>query len=288
MCGLGGYAGIGSEVFARALGIELDMRGGHAAGYVNDKGWATRVGPWESARRRFVRRAGEGAAGIIHARYATCGTQSQRDAHPFEIRRGGAPVLYGAHNGMIDDADDCAKEYGRPYTVDSRELFELIADGEFPTIQNLAGYGVASWMVPGKAEVNLSRLTESGEICVVSISGGGYAWASTWEILASALVAARLIPVDSYKLEVGTVYKIRPDGIFTTSEKRCSLSTRMRSWLPSSWKGCLNDDELDEIFDAQKDDLFEMDGRDDDPWKDNEDDTDGKWSKWADVGRCGS
>lgn len=281
MCGLGGYAGVGSELLAWALGIALDDRGGDAAGYVTDKAWATRVGPWSEARRRFSRGAGSGSVGIIHTRFATCGQKTQRDAHPFRVSRG-ASVLYGAHNGMIDDAEESAELNGRPYTVDSRELFELIADAEWSAISKLSGYGVASWIIEGESAVQLVRLTESGELCFVSIEGGGYAWASTWTALKQALTLAGLNAVNSYNLEVGVVYRVTPSAIVATATT-CKFSERPR-WNWNDWSG-LTVDDYDEILDKK---LF--DKKDDDEYYDpvvkDDDKEQAEYDRWADsVGK---
>ncbi len=293
MCGLGGYAGITSERFVRALGAALDDRGGHAAGWVTNGPagvkWATRVGEWCTARRKFQRRASEGTVGIVHTRFATCGRGGQGEAHPFEIRRKGTVALYGAHNGMIDDAAASAALNDRPYTVDSRELFELIADSAWSEVQAMSGYGVVCWIEPADTAVYLARLTESGEVCVVSIAGGGFAWASTWAILAVALHAAGLTAVHSYPLDVGVVYRVTAEGIYKTTETRCKLAERRRwasTWASYDWP---TDDELDVIVDAQADDLL-ADVEAKDIW-DEESDGDEEYErvfgKWYDR-RCGS
>lgn len=283
MCGLGGYAGVGSEAFTKELGLALDDRGGHASGFITDKCWGTKVGPWAGSRRRFSRRAGEGAVGILHARWATCGSYTQRDAHPFEIRRKGQPVLYGAHNGMIYDADESANAHQRPYTVDSRELFELIADGAFNEISKLSGYGVAAWMSPGVKEVNLVRMTTSGEIKLISLVGGGFAWASTWEILSPALIAARLLPLNSYELKPGVVYKVSPDRIVST-KTRCSLGTY--NWADHNWNkytASMTTGGSKRPYNYM--DEWESEGIQDDDLFDNTHEA--AWRRWAKVGKHG-
>src|ERR1019366_6792808 len=141
---------------ALALGAGVDTRAGHAAGYVAVHGkavrYARKVGTWSTTKKgagasaRFVR----GAAGdlaIIHGRYATCGdANSLLQAHPFAVQRNGRTALWGAHNGMIEGAHESAAAHGRTCDVDSREAFELLADGNVKDLAQLPGYGTLAWL----------------------------------------------------------------------------------------------------------------------------------------------
>lgn len=226
MCGLSGYIGLPADKQTRlmlvmGLADGIDNRGGHACGYVSiaedgDLRYARKKGVWVRARLRFM----EGAAGdicLMHARYATCGNRDSADnAHPFAIRRNGRIVMWGAHNGMVPDAWESAKRNDRKIEVDSQEIFELLADGDYEGIQSMGGYGVVTWIDADHREhINLARLSSHSEIVVVGIKGGGVVWASTKKILDEALKFADLEADQEFKIdEIGRVYRITPTGVY--------------------------------------------------------------------------
>lgn len=229
MCGLAGFAGI-NDRRARfdlvwALGFGIDERGGHAAGFVTlDNGSVIegrKLGHWSTAKDKFIRRAAIGQTTLMHARWATCGDGTIREAHPFKIMRGGAPVLYGAHNGIIWDAEVSAHLNDREYSVDSKELFELLADDAIEQIQDLSGYGVITWVeAENPGDVLLSKLSKSGEIHVCSLVGGGIVWGSTESIVHCALKESNLKEKSHYLIEeVGRVYRISRDTVRLTSRE---------------------------------------------------------------------
>lgn len=234
MCGLAGFTGITDpdtrETLTWLLGFGIDDRGGDAAGFVTlaqgDVIEGRKLGFWASAKERFIRRAARGETTLMHARYATCGKKHISEAHPFKIMRGGAPILWGAHNGMIWDAEESAELHGRPYTVDSKELFELLADNQIDLIKDLTGYGVITWVEADNPDnVLLCRMTYSGDIHVVRTECGGTVWGSTAWIVDRALQGAGLKEHIQYeKPQVGVVYRITPKGMFHTSRPEINLS----------------------------------------------------------------
>ncbi len=246
MCGISGFIGINSKArkdLVDSLGLGIDMRGGDASGYlsISDTGTTThakKLGTWTGARNKFRRKC-SGEIVMMHARWATCGDKREQDqAHPFEIRRDHKTVLWGAHNGCIWNADDSAKANGRKYTVDSKELFHLLADGDVRGINDLDGYGVITWYRPGDNHVNMVRLSEQSEICVVQVEGGGIAWASTWAILGDALEYANLKAEFEFRLdEVGRVYQMSAGGVVGSSVTGIKFESNKPFWTePDSWE----------------------------------------------------
>lgn len=241
MCGLAGFAGIPEDrrlLLVYSLGVGIDSRGGDASGFVtlNDRPVSFRKpGTWTRASARFSRAAADGDICLMHARLATCGErENPSQAHPFAIKRWGRTVLWGAHNGMIYDADDSAKANGRSYSVDSKELFELLADGEHIKIQELTGYGVATWIEAGSRHVNLSKLSDDGEIVVAKVHGGGTVWASTWPILKRATDFAGIKVKSTYKIEeVGRVYEIHTHGVHIGHRTGIHVNNRW-NWVGGS------------------------------------------------------
>lgn len=241
MCGLAGFSGV-KDQFARealvlSLGWGIDARGGDAAGFVSlahdthKPQFGRKVGTWLGARERFIRRAANAHTSMLHARFKTCGKGGEREAHPFEIRRNGQEVLWGAHNGVVYDAEASARKHGRAYTVDSKELFELLADDDFDAISKLTGYGVITWVeAKNPGMVFLCKLTGSGDIKVASTECGAIVWASTSGILREGLDGSDMVKARDWKVETGKVYHIKPDGIFSTP-------TRQDITLSSRWTG---------------------------------------------------
>lgn len=246
MCGLAGYAGIKESdmraFLVWALGAEIDVRGGDAIGYVSlaARGlqYGRRPGEWSHAKRRFIHAAAQGETAMLHARMATCGWNPRdvNEAHPFAIRRHDR-TIYGAHNGVIYNARESAARYGRPYTVDSKELFELLADRRYDEISSLQGYGVITWIDSSDLAggVRMARLTGSGEIYVASLAKGGIVWGSTEGIVQSAIDMTDWTIAGTYTIDPGTVYLLRGDGVFRwTDHPEVTVSAKPRLGRVSS------------------------------------------------------
>ncbi len=255
MCGLAGFAGLNdAETRFRlvlALGAGIDNRGGHAAGYVSLAGnqirFAKRAGEWSTARYRFILSASRADICLMHARFATCGDKDAvLQAHPFAIKRDGKVKLWGAHNGMIFDAWESAAWHDREdrIDVDSQELFELIADEEYDTLRHLEGYGVATWINAGENHVNLVRLSEYSEICVVRVKGGGIVWGSTWGIVSDACEEAKLDVESEFDLdEVGRVYQIFPGQVLMSANTGVKVADSFK--FTSMSKSKFSEDDAD-------------------------------------------
>ena len=249
MCGIAGFQNVPSyakDTLVNVLGLGIDSRGGHAAGYVS-VGDATRVahklGTWAMSSKKFRRRAAGGNTCMMHARYTTHGHKGITNAHPFTIQRNGKSVLHGCHNGMLYGTETSAKKFGRNWSVDSRELFELLADGELSEIQRLSGYGVITWNEHGTDTVKFSKLTSDGAVYAVKLKLGGMVWGSTETIVSKAIGAANLEAEFYYeKLETGRVYLISKGELWKTDDTGVNVeasdwSNYACEWgdSPSSW-----------------------------------------------------
>lgn len=253
MCGLAGFSGITDQLtrskLILSLGVGIDRRGGHACGFVSlddhtkAKGLrlSKHIGKWSDSSNKFLRAATAGQVCMMHARFATCGSKDDvNDAHPFVPFRDGKPKLYGMHNGIIYDAKDSAKENKRPYTVDSKELLELLADGKYDAISKLSGYGVLTWVTPDSGAVNMVRLSAGGDFAAVLLESGGLAWASTVLILREACEDAGVATVGVYSsdsdFKVGVVYTMGPEGISEVKEHaEVRVNAKPKSYSSDDW-----------------------------------------------------
>jgi len=236
MCGLSGFVNIqNSEArfkLISSLGRGIDTRGQAMAGFIssnkeNDFFFSRKKGSWSSANDDFIMAAAHGSLCMMHSR-APGYTSPITDAHPFPIVRNGETVLWGSHNGSLDNAWKSAEKHSRKITVDSMELFELIADKEYDTLHKSSGWGVVEWIeASNKNEVKLSRLTQHSELVAVSIKGRGTVWASTWAILKQGLAATELEIEDQYSVnDIGRVYIVNEDGLFPTDNTNVHLANR--------------------------------------------------------------
>lgn len=233
MCGIAGFIGVSDYVkraaLVKALGDGIDTRGGDAAGYVSVSPYSVRygrvVGTWGKASKRFSHAAAaiEGAT-LMHARYATCGKGGELEAHPYRIERPGF-TLWGAHNGVVYGLQHSAKQRGREYDVDSREVFHLLADGELKEIKSSTGWGVLSWIDDRERQsIKLVKMTSGGCLEVVKTECGAVVYASTWPILKVALNAAGMKSETAFKIEKGVVYEATKEGLFETAHPHITLN----------------------------------------------------------------
>lgn len=250
MCGLAGFSGI-TDAMARAklvaaLGIGIDRRGGHAAGFISLVNHTTaaglrlskRVGKWSESSRKFHAAASSGEVCLMHARFATCGSRDDSNhAHPFVPFRNGKPVLYGMHNGIVYGTQASAKANGRDPDVDSREVLELLADGKTEDIGKLNGYGVLTWVKPDSGSVYMVRLSKNSDFFLEYVAEGGVVWGSTWDIVKDAMKLAGLTHGATIKVEdVGKVYAITPTGVTVADHPSVLVnqSARMTDYYSSA------------------------------------------------------
>lgn len=245
MCGVAGYVGLERltqetrEWLVYCLGIGVDTRGRHAHGFAarlasGREIVSRRLGPWEKSSDRMIARAASGASCIMHARYATMGARDEvTNAHPFTVKRRGSVVLRGAHNGMLTGTYASAADNDRDHTVDSRELFELLADGDLEAIRSLNGYGVLTYYRASEPDIRLTRISADSDIYVASIVGGGIIYGSTKAIVHDALEATGLIERCEYRIDPGIEYRLSPDGIvYETHNREILVGARESLYSP--------------------------------------------------------
>lgn len=230
------------EDLTTALGWCIDSRGGDAVGFVthtekDTTQYGRRIGTFWKSPKRFLSVASDGDVCLLHSRYTTSGNKDDpQHAHPFAIKRDGKTVLFGAHNGVLYDALLSAKRHGRNYTVDSKELFELLADGDLDGIQRIHGYGVVTWTKPKEHLIYISSLSTHADIEVCDLKEGGYVYASTQNILKSAIDVAGLHIDGFYRLpDPGHVFTVCPDGISDTNITGVKVGTFQ--WDNRSYSG---------------------------------------------------
>lgn len=140
---------------------------------------------------------------MIHTRMATCGKKTVDEAHPFHIKRNGRSVLWGMHNGVIHNARESAEKNDRPYSVDSKELFEVLADRNYEAFKNFTGYGTIVWIdAQYPQRITMARMSHSADLAIATIVGGGVMWASTRDILENAVKLSKL-EIDSIWVDAG-------------------------------------------------------------------------------------
>jgi len=240
MCGISGFTGVKNlntrVKLIKGFGPSIDRRGYAAAGFVtsNEAGEITfqrKVLGWTRADEEFILAAASGDMCMMHSRGPW--TSVDTDAHPFPVSRDGKIVLWGAHNGELDQAWESARHHNRDITVDSMELFELIADAQYNQLNTMYGWGVAEWVeASSPRQVKLACISDYADLVAVSLVGGGAAWASTMDILKIGLTNAGLSIKEHYPIlgNTGRVFVANEEGIFPTEDTRVYTKNQMAFW----------------------------------------------------------
>lgn len=228
MCGLAGFTGVKrkyKKALVLALSEGIDTRGGHAFGYVGTTisgniQYAKQIGSWRLASDRFLASIASCEVAMLHSRFAT---SNNRDvlaaAHPFRIARQGKTALWGAHNGVLPNAFQLARENKYDILVDSQYLFELLADSNIAAIQNIQGYGAITWLSSqARHGIFLTKLSDSGQLVVAKLKEGGIVWASTKELLEAAIADSKLRIMHFYNTDT-------PGQVFFATEQKLYKTT---------------------------------------------------------------
>ena len=229
MCGISGYAGVPiakRQILTMALGVGIDRRGGHAAGYLAmrqdgslDRGRTNKT--WSTSDAGWMRTVWQSQLVAMHSRWATCGRKIEQHAQPFKVQRQRKTVLWGMHNGVISNASHSAHRHKREYTVDSLEMFELLADNQLEKIARLNGYGAVAYVLgEDMKHIRLCRMSDSANMCVArSLSGNSTIYASSPDILENAAEHAGIEIEKPWELETGKVYVIDSRGKLSVTEE---------------------------------------------------------------------
>jgi glutamine phosphoribosylpyrophosphate amidotransferase len=237
MCGISAYSGItdpnARTILTSSLGSAIVSRGFGGAGFVSLDGQGgvfhqRTIDHWRKADEAFIQAAAEHETCMMHSRGPM--SKVDTDVHPFPIVRNDQIVMWGAHNGMFDDGWGSARANGRHITVDSMELFELLADGRVADMSKLRGWGVITWVTSDDPNtIKICRLNGSSELVAAHLEEGGVVIASTKDILKFGVSTAQLNIREMIPMTIGRTY-LMSNGNITRTDEGVTLKEEYMGW----------------------------------------------------------
>ncbi len=253
MCAIYGFLDYGKKIsrklmktLIRELSVAAECRGTDATGisYIRNEKVVIFKQPKPAHKMRLYFPK-ETAAVIGHNRLTTQGSEKKNyNNHPFE----GKTAQHGfalAHNGILYNDEELRKSYHLPQTQIETDSYAAVQFLELEESLNMESIRNMAEMVEGSFVFTILRddntlflIKGSNPLTIWHFPALGlYLYASTEEILRTALAAARFsMPFEEIPVKSGEIIEIRPDG--TLSIGRFTMLEHLR--YDSFWEDWMN------------------------------------------------
>ncbi len=196
-----------------SLAFANEKRGDHSYGWSNEHGEIHKDAV--SILKAPLYKLFHQRQATVHTRFATQGTVSAANAHPFLIGN-----IIGSHNGVIYNHHRMNQLYQRNFPVDSQHIFAHISEQK--PLSELTGYGAIQFFE--KDNPNRIKLVRfyGGSLSIYGIKQAGretgVVWSSTEEAITEALTIAGVEGI-KYKVEMNRVYLVEKGGLYVLNEE---------------------------------------------------------------------
>jgi hypothetical protein len=249
MCGIGGFSlhpqsKINARLLSNALLRAAEIRGHDASGFAyasaTDRGFYKKDVTGSQLSLKALPRNAKTV--ILHTRAATHGThRDMENNHP--VQSGDGNILL-THNGVIFNHDEIKHNlgvFGTAPEVDTAAASEAVALRGPEEFAKLEGWAAFAWLDDRTKDVlHLARPSDS-PVAYCWLLDGSFVYASTQDILATALIEANLDWIGYYPepfamMETGEYFQIQAGNRFSVTEVGWGGDGYTSAWYSNSYR----------------------------------------------------